>query len=245
MDLSWRDPGEGCAGAYQTRTEEESLSVSGWLRGISETRKAFEKPPARNFVDLSKDDSTIEENEDEAEDTQSRERPDHGYPVPVQGVRHQMALVEPPPGLLPPDQLPEVPEEVPDASALLAAAGMPASMAELFGEPDVARAQDSQADHVPLPPEEEDTKPAAEEGLAAPSRKRSRLDVLEVYHLNLQALAKARMKKEAKASDFTGADARRLRGRSRKRYKTILIPVPTRSLTWRPRPKRSWSPGMS
>ena len=42
-------------------SEEESLSISGWLSGITEAREAFQRIPKRNFVDLSKDADPIDD----------------------------------------------------------------------------------------------------------------------------------------------------------------------------------------
>ncbi|CAE7287724.1 unnamed protein product [Symbiodinium microadriaticum] len=49
----------------------------------------------------------------------------------------------------------------------------------------------------------------AEEHLGPPG-KRSRMHLIEVYHLHLHGLAKQRQKKESKASDFKGADYEKL-----------------------------------
>ena len=35
-------------------SEEEQLSLSGWMNGISQAREAFEKAPKRGYLDLTK-----------------------------------------------------------------------------------------------------------------------------------------------------------------------------------------------
>ena len=50
----------------------------------------------------------------------------------------------------------------------------------------------------------------AEEGDHGSPEKKSRINLIEIFHLHLQSLARQRQKKEAKAGDFKGADAARL-----------------------------------
>ena len=54
------------------------------------------------------------------------------------------------------------------------------------------------------------------EDQAGPPEKRSRVQLLEIYHMHLQALSKQRARKEAKFSDFKGRDAVKLQNAIRK-----------------------------
>ena len=196
-------------------SEEESLSISGWLDGITQAREAFEKIPRRNFVDCSQDDDPIDDDEMKDYEPSDNEglEPDPPGDPPGRRVRRKMTNyarpLEPPPDLSddrPSDAL--LPEEPP---------GLPAASSE----PVVVQSGTEPAPEVEaLAP---DRKREAEIPEAAPPEKRSRLELLEVYNLQMQALAKQRARKEARASDFVGADASRLQRAISKEIRNNLL----------------------
>ena len=77
-------------------TEEESLSMSGWLNGISAARKDFERVPIKNFVDLTKDNDLPPLAEDEEDEPPTGEEPG---PLPSRRVVRKTAnyATDPPP----------------------------------------------------------------------------------------------------------------------------------------------------
>ncbi|CAE7803733.1 unnamed protein product [Symbiodinium sp. KB8] len=144
-------------------SSEENLSVSGWLRGISQTRRDFEKIPQKGFLDLTDDPAgdpdlpELPDGVDEGEDA--------SVPVGLFDADNDIELN---------DQI--APEEPGADTGLGSSSGL---------------------------------KREAEEHLDPPG-KRSRMHLIETYHLHLQGLAKQRQKKESKASDFKGVDYERL-----------------------------------
>ena len=86
-------------------SEEESLSISGWLDGITQAREAFEKIPGRNFVDCSQDDDPIDDDEMKDYEPSDNEglEPDPPGDPPGRRVRRKMTNyarpLEPPPDL--------------------------------------------------------------------------------------------------------------------------------------------------
>ena len=174
-------------------TEEESLSVSGWMDGITHARQAFEKKPNRNFLDLTKDLDPIEEDEAEPEEIEAGE-------PPLRRVRQKTsdyARYQPPPA----NQ--ELATEETELPTMSRPPGIPDG--DLPGVP-----APSEAPEIPL---EDRSGPAKRDGTELdepPPGKRSRLEWLEIYNMTLQALAKQRQKKEVTIKDFVGPDIKKL-----------------------------------
>ncbi|CAE7259161.1 RE1, partial [Symbiodinium sp. CCMP2456] len=160
-------------------------------------RAAFERNPGRNFLDLTKNTDVIPEDDEQHPDQAAQENKED--------------LLEPPPGLAPIRRVRQktgnydtpVPEEVPRPEE--------AEPGQASGEPRAAPEQepndmeeDGEAEN------RQELKREAEPGEAEPPGKRSRVELLEIYHMNLKNLAKQRQKKEARPQDFTGQDATRL-----------------------------------
>ncbi|CAE7350468.1 RE1 [Symbiodinium sp. CCMP2456] len=177
-------------------TEEESLSLSGWMRGISQASAAFERNPGRNFLDLTKNSDVIPEDGAEHMEPDDENKED---------------LLEPPPGLAPVRRVRQktrnydtpVPEGSlqPDDNEPGQASGEAAA--------DAVQETDNMDEEINEEARGE-LKREAEPGEPEPPGKRSRIELLEVYHMNLKSLAKQRQKKEAKLHDFVGKDAARL-----------------------------------
>ncbi|OLQ01053.1 hypothetical protein AK812_SmicGene16199 [Symbiodinium microadriaticum] len=163
-------------------SEEEQLSLSGWMSGISQVREAFEKAPKRGYIDLTKEEDTPVFSGEEAEDVDPRrdevdniagsgERP-APQPMDVEHIPAE-AEVEDGSGELREGESPPGPEQE----------DQPA------GDPELKR----ELEEAPEPP-----------------GKRSRVELLEAYNLQLQALVRQRQRKEATAKEFVGPDAARL-----------------------------------
>ena len=198
-------------------TEEESLSVSGWMRGISQARQSFERMPNRNFLDLTKDADIIDEEPDEMTgSTTSTRLPATSWLPPTRRVRQKVAgqpIPEPGEGM---------PETIAEASreSTGPTPGLPTVPEQSDNVDD--RQDGEQQDIPPMAELFDETAPEPDQlantGLkregeeqVQPPGKRSRNYLLEVYSLAIQSLAKQRQKREAQAKDFTGADARRLK----------------------------------
>ncbi|CAE7276334.1 unnamed protein product [Symbiodinium sp. CCMP2592] len=202
--------------------EEESLSLSGWLSGLSDLREKFEKMPAKGFVDLTKDQDPIEDDENEAGDL---EPPDEAneWPPPARRVRQKTSdysnfgqvpragdqeEFQGDPGALPgPTEGRLLPEPPP---------GLPAPMETTEDEiVDEGIAEDTGLRDNGF---DDETSPARDElenkreldGGEQPAGKRSRVELLEIYNAQVQALVTQRQRKEATAKDFLGRDAARL-----------------------------------
>ena len=176
-------------------TEEEALSLSGWMRGISQARAAFERNPTRNFIDLTKETDVIPEEateNDEDDPAEAIPEPPPGLPAPTRRVRQKTT------GYNETRSTRTDPEDSPTERPL---ADNQADNAE--GNADYHNGTEGDIEM------RTDNKREAENEIA-PTGKRSRIELLEVYHMNLKSLAKQRQKKEAKVQDFVGKDAKRL-----------------------------------
>eukprot|EP00439_Symbiodinium_sp_Y106_P005857 s5960_g1.t1 len=173
--------------------EEESLSLSGWLSGLSSMREKFEKMPAKGFLDLTKDADHVEH--EEADEDTEREEQGEIHPLPPLRRLRQKTSRD------------HGEERGPSAES---------------GEPiGAGSAQDQPAPPGPPPGLSEPTMPSNLEDMIGelkreldtgdqPPGKRTRIEMLELYNAQLQALAKQRQKKESQAKDFHGKDAERL-----------------------------------
>ena len=181
-------------------TEEEALSLSGWMRGISQARAAFERNPKRNFVDLTKDTDLIEdetEHDGEAEEKDA-EVPEQDPPAKrVRSKTNTYARAEP------------------SQPAAVMEGGVGDVLEELREGMDVEPTVEPDGDGdvvLEAPPGFEEPRDAKRsmEDAEQPRGKRSRVELLEAFHMNLTTLAKQRQKKEAKVKDFVGKDRDRL-----------------------------------
>ena len=216
-------------------TPEEDLTISGWLRGISRARVEFEQVPKKGFVDITADQDPLEDPEgDLPMDEQAPPRRDlQPLPIPERRVRRKQRPGEPhidrdgdpdsrqvgppeppdePPGVVPhnPSQLRprspivEVPELPPEQLRPPQAPSLPSGQSNETAEDAEIRGEVGEV------VQGSGVKREGETVALEPPGKRSRVQLLEVYHLHLQALAKQRAKKEARASDFQGRDAIKL-----------------------------------
>ncbi|CAE7471087.1 GIP [Symbiodinium natans] len=215
-------------------TAEENMSISGWLRGISKARQDFEKLPKKGFVDLTGDYEMPGELED---DLQANEPHDDTNPLqgpePVSGVpplrrvrqktgeyEHAKEPLGPPPGLTEPPTEPrgEPEREQPEVPALEPVGPLPFLPGEELFDRGIdvdenenhERGQGSSGASATGSSGFADNKRGPEDREPEPPGKRSRVHLLEVYALHLQTLARARQKKEVRATDFKGADAVKL-----------------------------------
>ena len=208
-------------------SSEENLSVSGWLRGISQTRQDFEKIPKKGFLDLTNDPAgdpglpqQPEEVDPEADDSiPGPAREPQSEAAPLRRVRQKTAYSrirqeppqdqEPEPGL-PDGPLPSIVPRLEDDPEPLDPSLRPPGLFDADNDMESAAMEDTEAQADGVEPETSSgIKREAEEDLDPPG-KRSRMHLIEVYHLHLQGLAKQRQKKESKASDFKGVDYQRL-----------------------------------
>ena len=181
-------------------TEEEALSLSGWMRGLSQARGMFDGKLRRNFVDLTKDQDPVDqEQEDEA---MPQAEANESWQPPLRRVRAKTSHYsrEPP--------RPDAPAPDEGYGARMEDTVL-GSHAEA-PEPNVDEDGDLVLHPPPGLPVGTGEHKREMENPEEPSGKRSRVEMLEAYHMNLTTLAKQRQKKEARAQDFTGKDQERL-----------------------------------
>ena len=210
----------------RTVTEEESLSMSGWMNGISIARRDFERIPVRNFIDLTKDNDPIPDEEDEESELIPE---DEAGPVPSRRVvrktgNYAIEHPVPPPGLEPaPDSREEergpTDERNMEANDELADQTMKASGSDL--SPPEASLDDQHHDAAASSGNAGGTKREPQD-LEEPPGKRHRVELLEVYHMRLENLSRMRQRKESRAKDFRGPDAGRLQRAILKEINTNL-----------------------
>ena len=66
-------------------TEEETLSLSGWMRGLSQARSMFDGKIRRNFVDLTKDQDPVDQEQDD--EAMPQAEPGESWQPPIRRVR--------------------------------------------------------------------------------------------------------------------------------------------------------------
>ena len=206
-------------------SSEENLSVSGWLRGISKTRQDFEKIPRKGFVDLTvenPDEAALEQPDDPLEEDGVIEPVPPGIlpaeDAPVRRVRQKTSMysnIRPEPREED-DSQPTGPNEPLEAPELLPSQANepPLAPSPPPGLSEMELDMDLDFDNAGLPEapgsaratgSSAGTKREGDDQTAPPGR-RSRVALLEAFHLHLQGLSKQRQKKESKASDFKGKD---------------------------------------
>ena len=179
-------------------TEEESLSISGWLCGITQAREAFEKVPKKNYVDLSKDTDHIDDlPEDEEEGHPEPEQP--AWAPPVRRVCQKTGDYA-----IPEERSREEEDDMMNPFVALEAA----ASQETEPSPEKRDSEPAGASASSFP--EQDRKREPEEPAEPPPGKRSRIELLEIYNLQMQSLIKQRARKKARVKDFRGPDAVRL-----------------------------------
>ena len=174
-------------------SEEEQLTVSGWLEGLVRARREFEEAPKRGYVDLSTEPLPPQPDGDDSEDNE--EDADRDPLVPVRRVRAKVTTEDVPFERVP---LPApVPLPVAAASEMDTEAAMDndheADKHDPTSRPSVTRTRDSVDD-------ENDE----ESGERPP--KRSRIELLEVYYAKLETLFKTRQRKEVRTKDLSEPD---------------------------------------
>ena len=184
-------------------TEEENMTITGWMSGLSKLREDFEKMPQRNFVDITKDDDEID------------------YPD-AEGVLHdpEEQVPEPPPGLPPIRRVRRKTGDYPhpEPDEVSEGAPVPDHGTERDGKVEDGENIPEGIPWVPEPEIQQAPTDMAEnadhkrelEGGEQPPEKRTRVQMLELYYTQIQALTKQRQRKEARPQDFTGTDAFRL-----------------------------------
>ncbi|OLQ12022.1 Retrovirus-related Pol polyprotein from transposon TNT 1-94 [Symbiodinium microadriaticum] len=192
--------------------EEESLSLSGWLSGLSQMREKFEKMPAKGFVDLTKDSDPIENQEDDEDQPETRPGDDDERLPPLRRVRQKTGNYR--------ADLGDHGHQGGDGTTETMEADPSTSPAPPPGLPTPRPGHETpiedQEDATMFHPEEIEHAPAEvdkrelDDG-EQPSGKRSRIELLEIYNAQLQALVKQRQRKEATAKDFHGKDYERLK----------------------------------
>ena len=184
-------------------TEEENMTITGWMSGLSKLREDFEKMPQQNFVDITKDDDEID------------------YPD-AEGVLHdpEEHVPEPPPGLPPIRRVrrktgdyphPE-PDEVPERAPVPVTAQnemVKLETAKTFLKEFHGFRNRRSSKRQPTWPRMQTTSVSSKVANNL-RKKRTRVQMLELYYTQIQALTKQRQRKEARPQDFTGTDAFRL-----------------------------------
>ena len=166
---------------------EEQLTVSGWLAGLTRAREDFEATPKRGYLDLRQDPLPDYQEEVPGEEEDRGDGP-HGddqaleQPPPLRRVRMKMSPLET--VTIPPPQ--DRDEETTGGGS--------------DGGP-----EPSQSSWEPLPrtrPHEE----SPDDELPGPPAKKSRTELLEIYHAKLETLMKTRQRKEVRLKELNQHD---------------------------------------
>ena len=165
--------------------------------------------PRRNYLDLTKDTDEIDDAHDEDEvgpdiDGEMEREPEQRGAEPLRRVRQKTANYKQA------EEAHERPKPVEHDAEIPAEEPPPAAREDEI--PEGLPWQPEPADEAVDAPEAsmpQDNKRELDGG-EQPPEKRTRVELLEVYHAQLQALARQRQRKEATAKDFQGRDAMRL-----------------------------------
>ena len=177
-------------------SEEESLTISGWLKGLTEAKEAFDKDPRKGYIDLSKEPLPEFDNEDIDPDDYVPDTVDADETVnhPERRVRRKTTEV---PFVDTPIMLPA--EAITDEKA---------------GDPDETGDDVILADEDLEPPEagpqtDGQWEPLRGEGDESGNErptKRHRQELLEIYYAKLETFFKARQRKEIKLKELSKLD---------------------------------------
>ncbi|CAE7770550.1 RE2 [Symbiodinium sp. CCMP2456] len=163
-------------------SQEELLTISGWLEGLSQVKKDFEQNPKRGYVDLSNEPVPVfEESEDQTADNTEDVPAEPIEWEPGRRVRQKTS-----PESLADVRLPAVQDESATAEPNTALSSW-----EPVPEPRVR----------PLERNEEDNGTGEER-----PTKRTRVELLEIYYAKLETLMKVRQRKEIRLKDLNQHD---------------------------------------
>ena len=171
-------------------SEEEQITLSGWIDSLMATRDALNKEPKRGYLDLSQD--PLPPADDESLDEEDTRPPDEDHRVThrIHDKTTPSLLHGPTRRPLPIDLDPETPEEVQD---------VPMPVAE------IPPAREHIDEETPEAVQQGEKRELEIEESTAPEAKRSRLEFLEIYLAKVNALTQARQRKEVQMtglSDF-------------------------------------------
>ena len=165
----------------------------------------------KNYVDLSKDTDNIDDlPEDEAEGHPEPEQP--AWAPPVRRVRQKTGDYA-----IPEERSREEEDDMMNPFVALEAA----ASQETEPSPEERDSEPAGASASSFP--EQARKREPEEPAEPPPGKRSRIELLEIYNLQMQSLIKQRARKEARVKDFRGPDAVRLQRASTKEITNNLL----------------------
>ncbi|CAE7232206.1 RE1 [Symbiodinium sp. CCMP2456] len=173
-------------------SEEEQLTISGWLDGLTQAKKEFEKEPKKGYIDLTKD--PVPEYTDEIEESTEDLGDDDILPAGVhyRRLRAKMSPEQARRISFGPENMDETPPMIREGlrpeenSGVIAGRTNPAELEV----PDDDMNEDN-----------EDEEPAVE-----PPAKRSRIQLLEIYYAKLETLFKTRQRKEVRLKDLNARD---------------------------------------
>ncbi|CAE7037736.1 RE1 [Symbiodinium sp. CCMP2592] len=170
-------------------SEEENLTISGWLNGLTNAKADFEREPRRGYIDLS-DEPVPDEIEDLDEDDEEKEVPElPGHPV-LRRLRRKTDL-----RVHEGDERDAEPDEImPDIAA--------SETPQLEAADGEARPEATVETGVPATPDEDDEGDEEVE----PPPKRTRVQMLEAYYAKLETLFKTRQRKEVKLRELNKLD---------------------------------------
>ena len=203
--------------------DEEQLSISGWLDGITEARKWFEKEPNKRFIDLTKDTDEIPMEE---EHQGPSEPPTTNLPQPTRRVRYKTShypgaqgeqeaqehstvktveATAQPTAPTTQSQQPEAPTTEPHEE------GKDIAMRQAPEDTPVPEDQESEEEDEPMKISNE-TKRAPDDttsSQAEPVPKRTRIEMLDLLYAKIESLSKRRTAKECRLADIRGKDHER------------------------------------
>ena len=176
-------------------SEEEQLTISGWLDGLAQAKEEFEKAPKRGYLDLTNEPlpemDELDDPEDQAEPIEDYE---FAPPEPVLRRVRRKTNVE---GLQA-SRGPLMTEEPLPRSEVDNSNTLPPLVGDGQWEP--------LPDERPGPDDEDLIMEDQDAGDAEPPAKRSRLQLLETYYAKLETLFKTRQRKEVKLKDLSAED---------------------------------------
>ena len=174
-------------------SEEENLTISGWLDGLSTVKEEFEKQPKRSYIDLS-DEPLPDPAEFPEDDNYEEEQGDDHHDEPPRSITRRLRGKTDPQRLAMDTTEPETPGP-----------NGPAASAAILPAPTVP-SQDDQVEMqedtpIEMPPVDED-----DDNIVEPPSKKTRVHVLEAYYAKLETLFKTRQRKEVRLKDLNNRD---------------------------------------
>lgn len=170
-------------------SEDEAVTLTGWIDDLLNTKQEFDKLPTKGYIELSSEPlpPDTEEDQGDLEYTPSMADPEE---VRAHQEKHQLPRIYPAPTkryrTKGPQELPDIEPELPVESEL------PEILPEV-----------EQPEQEELVQHGEKRDHDEEEEIDEPPTKKTRTELLEIFHAKVEALSKLRQKKEVRLNEMS------------------------------------------